>query len=402
MKGPVRAWVEAHEGEIVALLCDMIRVDSVTGREGPMAELCADWLRRHGIEAVLQPAKDRWNAIGVVGSGQPTLLLAGHLDTVPPNEGAWTHGPWTPTVADGRVVGLGASDLHASIVGAYFAQRFLVERGLRPEGRLVSVFTIEEETTGDGTQLFLDWAERERFLDFGRTQAIVTEPTGLTHVCLGNRASSFVVIRVKGLGGHGSRPHLARNPVAKLLDVLAGLRALEARWKPLYSDPDFGHPTLTPTCVRSGDLDRTNVIPELAQAVVDCRPTPRLWADDLALFRAELGACLRSFREEGFAIDWEELYPREGHKLEREHPLAATVLRVLREDLGIGAAEFRYTPAGNDSVFFGLKGIPTVNKVGPGHPECAHRVNEHVTVENLLAGVEFFVHVALRFFGLRA
>ncbi len=400
MSQTIKNWVGGKREDAIKLLCDMIAIDSVTGNEGPMAEFCADWLTAYGVEATLQPAKDRNNTLGVVGEGANTLLISGHLDTVPPNEGFWTYGPWNPTVADGRVYGLGASDLHASIVGAYLAQRYFLEKGYELPGRYATAFTIEEETTGDGTQIFLDWAERERWLDFAKTSCVVTEPTGLDHMCLGNRGSSFVVLKVRGLGGHGSRPHLAKNPVWKVMQIVEGMRELEEEWKEKYTDPDFGHTTLTPTCINTGDLERTNVIPERARAVIDCRPTPEVYANDLAVFRRDLGAKIESYAEEGFEIAWEELYPREGHKLPQDHPLAQMVMGVLRDDLGIAEAEFRYTPAGNDAVFLGLKGIATVNKVGPGHPECAHRVNEFVTVENLLRGVEMFIWLGLRHFGL--
>jgi len=394
----VRSWVAARTDAIVQLLAEMVAIDSVTGNEGPLARHLADWLDAHGITAILQPCKDRHNVIGVVGKGEPALVLSGHIDTVPPNIGAWTYGPFTPTVADGRLYGLGTSDMHCSTVGAYFASLYLRDSGL--PGRLVSAFTIEEETTGDGTIGFLDWAQRERFLDPARTACVVTEPTGLDQVCLGNRGSTFLVLRVKGLGGHGSRPQLARNPIGKLRAILDGLGALERDWAERYADPDFGRPTLTPTAFRAGDLDRTNVIPEIAEAVIDCRPTPLLYADDPRLFRAELGDCLRAHEEAGYEIAVEELYPREGQKLGQDHPLAQKVLRVVREDLGITDARFHYTPAGNDAVFFGMEGIPTVNKVGPGHPEQAHRRDEHVTLENLFLGVELYVWIALRHFGL--
>ena len=393
----VRAWVARREAEIVRLLCDMIAIDSVTGNEGPLAEFCAQWLREHDIEAILQPCKGRFNAIGVVGSGEKTLLLSGHLDTVPPNKGAWTYGPHTPTVADGRVWGLGASDLHASIAGAYFASLYLKELDL--SGRYVTAFTIEEETTGDGTVGFLDWAGEEGFLDFSRTSAIVTEPTGLAQICLGNRGSSFVVIRVKGLGGHGSRPHLARNPVTKVMQIIERMRELEADWKERYPDPDFGFTTLTPTAINAGDLDRTNVIPETAEAVIDCRPTPAVYANDLAIFREGIDAVVAGCEEEGFEITWEDLYTREGQKLPADHPLAVMTLDVVRSDLGI-PAELAVTPAGNDAVFLAKRGIPTINKVGPGHPELAHRVNENVSIENLLLGTELYIWLGLRFFGL--
>ncbi len=393
----IRGWVEEHADEVQRLLCEMIAIDSVTGNEGPMAEFCANWLREHDIEAILQPCKDRFNTIGVVGSGDKTLILSGHLDTVPPNKGEWTWGPHTPTLADGKVWGLGASDLHASIAGSYLASVYL--RDLDLPGRYMTAFTIEEETTGDGTIGFLDWAEREKFLDFSQTAAIVTEPTGLSQVCLGNRGSSFLVVRVKGRGGHGSRPHLARNPLTKMMQIAERLKALEAEWKAAYTDPEFGFTTLTLTAVNSGDLDRTNVIPEMAEAVIDCRPTPEVYANDLKIFREGVGAAIASCAESGFEITWEELYPREGHKLDAAHPLAQMTLDVVTRDLGL-EAEFAYTPAGNDAVFLALKGIPTINKIGPGHPELAHRVNENVSIENLLKGVELFIWLGLRHFGL--
>ena len=104
-RADVRAWVDGNRDAIVKLLCDMIAVDSVTGNEGPLAELCADWLRANGIEAILQPAKDRQNVIGVVGGGvvgegERTLILSGHLDTVPPNEGTAVPFTW-PRDAEG-------------------------------------------------------------------------------------------------------------------------------------------------------------------------------------------------------------------------------------------------------------------------------------------------------------
>ena len=396
MNDEIREWVNGRRGEIIDLLSQCIATDSVTGNEGPLAELCAEWLAAHGIEVIKQPCKGRNNILSVVGAGENALVLSGHLDTVPPNEGEWKHGPWEPVVEDGKLYGLGASDLHASMVGAYFASLFLKERQL--SGRLITAYTIEEETTGDGTRLMLDWAEETGFLDFKQTACVVTEPTGLDHLCLGNRASSFLVLTVKGLGGHGSRPHLAKNPLPYLMEVLAGLRQLEAAWGESSSDADFGKPTLTPTCVTAGDISRTNVIPEMARAVVDCRPTPRLWRNDLELFRSELAECLASFNRDGFELTWEELYPREGHKLDADHPLADHVLSTLRDDLGFNQAEYRYTPAGNDAVYFALKGVPTVNKVGPGHPECAHRVNEFVAVENVLLGVELYIRVALKHF----
>ena len=60
--------------------------------------------------------------------GEPRILFNVHVDTVPPNAG-WTHDPWTPTVADGRVTGLGACDTKGAIAAILCA----IDRR-RPEG----------------------------------------------------------------------------------------------------------------------------------------------------------------------------------------------------------------------------------------------------------------------------
>ena len=389
----IRDWVLAAEPSIVALLADLVRIDSTTGREGELAEFCARWLTERGIEAILHPCQGRHNALGVVGRGDDALVLSGHLDTVPADREVWSRDPHEPVVQDGKVYGLGTSDLKASIAGAYFAQLWLHEAGLELPGRVVSAFTIEEETTGIGTQEMLRWALDDGFLVPHRTVAVITEPTGLDELCTGNSGCLFASIGVTGLGGHGSRPHLARNPIPKLLAIVDGLGELAATWAEQYSDLDLAPPTLTPTVVRAGEVGRNNVIPDQASAVIDCRVPEALYAEDFAEFRRELDRWLDEFREDGYTLSWRVIVRREGQRIDPEHPIVQTALTTLAS-MG-RSVDVRTTTAGNDAVFFGQVGIPAINKIGPGHPECAHRTDEFVRVENVLAGTEFFIRLAL-------
>lgn len=394
---PVRAWVHRHEDEIVGLLADLVRVDSTTGREGPLADLCADWLERHGLAPRLHPCQGRHNVLGVAGAGDDALVFSGHLDTVPADRDVWSRDPHDPAIVDGKLFGLGASDLKASIAAVYFAQLFLVEHGIELPGRVVSAFTIEEETTGVGTRELLSWALAEGFLAPDRTVAVVTEPTGLTQLCTGNSGCLFASIGVRGRGGHGSRPHLARNPIAKLAEIVGALDELAARWADEYPDPVLAPPTLTPTALSGGDAARTNVIPDHANAIVDCRVPEALYAEDFAELRREVDRWLATFDEDGYAISWRVIVRREGHRIDPAHPLVETaraVLAAMGRDVEVGA-----TTAGNDAVFFGQAGIPAINKIGPGHPECAHRTDEFVRIENVLAGTELYLRLALAWFG---
>jgi len=389
----IRAWVDERADAIVALLSDLVRIDSTTGREGPLAEHCSSWSSERGIETFLHPCQGRHNAIGVVGAGEDTLVLSGHLDTVPADPAVWSRDPHEPYVDAGRLHGLGSSDLKASIAGILFAQLYFSEQESPLAGRLVSALTIEEETTGVGTREFLRWAVDGGFLVPARTAAVITEPTGLDELCVGNSGCLFASIGVTGHGGHGSRPHLARNPIPKLLSIVAALEELAARWAAEYRDPDLAPPTLTPTAISSGDDRQTNVIPDQARAVIDCRVPEALYAEDFAEFRRELDRWLEGFREDGFTLSWRVIVRREGHRVDPGHPIVTTALSVLREGMG-RATSVATTSAGNDAVYFGLAGIPAINKVGPGHPECAHKRDEFVRVENVLAGTEFFIRLA--------
>ena len=389
----LRAWVRAREGEIVELLLELVRIDSTTGREDELARHCAAWLAARGITALLQPCKGRHNVIGTVGTGSRTLILSGHLDTVPAEAAAWSRDPHDACVSLGRLYGLGASDLKASIAAAYFAQLYLRDHG-PAEGRTLSVFTIEEETTGDGTRLFLEWALREGLLRPEQTLAVITEPTGLREVCIANAGSIFVELGVRGRGGHGSRPQLAKNPIEKLVELCAASAELARRWSHEHGDRETPRALLTPTALAAGDPARANVIPEVARALFDMRVPSALYRGDFALLRRELEVWVARFAEPGFELTWRVLNRREGHRIPADHALVASALEILRGDLGL-AAELATTTAGNDAVYFGLAGIPAINKVGPGHPECAHKVDESVAVENVLAGAEFFARLAL-------
>lgn len=374
-------------------LLAQVSIDSRTGNERPYA----DWLLARYADLGLQVAAHdlddgRRNVLAWAGEGEDALVFSGHLDTVEPEEDLWTRSPWDAHVTeDGeRIVGLGASDLKASIVCA--TQATLAWKNAGRPGRVMMAWTFEEETTGDGTAALVPWAVGQGIWDPARTSVIVTEPTGLDHLSIGNRGSVFYEVHVTGEGGHGSRPHLARNPIPKALAILADVPRLSGELAAEHDDPDLGPSTLTPTALLAGDLERTNSIPGRVSFVVDCRPTPPLDADDLALFRTAFEGMLAGHAEDGFEIEFTPQFAREGHKIAADHPLVGHTVAALA-DTGI-AAEVRTTPAGNDAVYFGMAGIPAVNKLGPGDPGQAHKVDEHCPVGALAVGCEAFLRIA--------
>ena len=144
------AWVERHRDELVALLQRLVAIPSVVGAEGACQTLvaqvmgdCCDavdvwepdqaWLDQHpayfhhGTGFAGRP-----NVVGTLrghGGGR-SLILNAHVDVVDPGPTeAWTHGPWSGAVADGKLYGRGALDDKAGL-----AVMLLVARCLRDLG----------------------------------------------------------------------------------------------------------------------------------------------------------------------------------------------------------------------------------------------------------------------------
>src|SRR3970282_2241358 len=77
-------------------------------------ELLADWLEGLGFCIELMPIPEypkKMNLIACLGSGEGGLVLSGHTDTVPFDDGKWQQDPFTLTERDNRLYGLGSSDM---------------------------------------------------------------------------------------------------------------------------------------------------------------------------------------------------------------------------------------------------------------------------------------------------
>jgi acetylornithine deacetylase/succinyl-diaminopimelate desuccinylase-like protein len=113
----------------VDLAAELIRIDStnpdlVPGAAGEpaVAAYVAAWLRARGFDVrVLEEAPGRPTVLATArgtGGGR-TILLDGHLDTVPPGDPE--RGGLVPRIEDGRLLGRGAFDMKAGLAAMMVA-----------------------------------------------------------------------------------------------------------------------------------------------------------------------------------------------------------------------------------------------------------------------------------------
>ncbi len=206
------------------------------------------------------------NLYARLGEGGPNLCFAGHTDVVPPGQG-WTVDPFGGQVIGDRLFGRGAADMKGAVACFVAAvARFLADGP--PAGSISLLITGDEEGPAvDGTVKVLDWLEaRGERLDF----CIVGEPTNPRHLGemmkIGRRGSLNARLTVFGTQGHAAYPHLADNPIPRLLAMLGRLTE-----RPLdEGSAHFQASTLTVTTVDVGN-PVTNLIPAQARAGFNIR-----------------------------------------------------------------------------------------------------------------------------------
>lgn len=149
------------------------------------------------------------------GTGRgKSLLVSGHIDTVPLAGGVWSVDPFSGIVKDGKQYGLGLFDMKSGLAAALAASQALEDLQIRLEGDLLFESVVDEEFGGANGTL----ACRLRGLE--ADLAIIPEPTNLA-ICPGNQGGSMYRIIYFGNSGRIFSGETVVNP------VFAGARFLE-------------------------------------------------------------------------------------------------------------------------------------------------------------------------------
>ncbi|WP_443027197.1 succinyl-diaminopimelate desuccinylase [Sphingomonas sp. LR60] len=254
--------------DVVHLASLLIGAESVTPAHGPVFDVLEaallplgfDVERRISGEAPDGPVE---NLLATRGGHGPHLAFAGHVDVVPPGDG-WSADAFAPRERDGLLFGRGAVDMKGA-VAAFIAAAARVPVD---EGRLTLIITGDEE--GPATFGTVSLIERMRERALLPDLCLVGEPTSVAAlgdmVKIGRRGSVNIWIEVPGRQGHVAYPHLADNPIPRLVAILAALDALL-----LDQGSDWFQPSnLEITDITVGN-PATNVIPARATARISIR-----------------------------------------------------------------------------------------------------------------------------------
>lgn len=303
------------------------------------------------------------------------FAFAGHVDVVPPGNG-WTSDPFVPEIKGDLLHGRGAVDMKGSIAAFVAALHDIP----KDAGTISLIITGDEEGPAiHGTRaLITHMQKRGSIPDY----CLVGEPTSVNRLGdmmkIGRRGSVNMWISVAGTQGHVAYPHLADNPIPRLIAILAEIEAITL---------DEGTNWFQPSNIEVTDLNvgntATNVIPAKAEARLSIRFNDLQNGDALVLRLRELverhGGTLTAM------VSGEAFLTPPG-------AFSAAIAEAVEQVVGI-APEASTTGGTSDARF--LTKICPVVEFGLCNATM-HKLDEAVAIKDLSALTEIYRRIALK------
>ncbi|EKN3445010.1 acetylornithine deacetylase [Yersinia enterocolitica] len=337
-----------------------------------LINLLAGWFADLGFRVEIQPVPDTRhkfnllasigeNSVGKKSSGEGSggLLLAGHTDTVPYDEGRWTRDPFTLTEHDNKLYGLGTADMKGFFAFILDAVRDIDASTLSKP--LYILATADEETTMAGARYFA--ASTQLRPDF----AIIGEPTSLQPV-RAHKGHISNAIRITGHSGHSSDPARGVNAIDLMHESITELMKLRTTLQERYNNPAFAipYPTMNFGHINGGDA--ANRICACCELHMDIRPLPGLTLSDLDELMAEALAPVSARWPGRLSID--QLHPPiPGYECPTDHHMVG----IIEELLGERTAVVNYC---TEAPF--IQQICPTLVLGPGSINQAHQPDEFI------------------------
>jgi succinyl-diaminopimelate desuccinylase len=404
------ASIEARREELVELTRELVRFPTVNppgDAYQPCAEFIGRRLARRGftieyVRAVGTPGdSDRHPRVNVIARREgerrgPCVHFNGHIDVVQTGAG-WSLDPFAGIVQDGKVFGRGTCDMKGGLAAAIVAVEALIDSGETLPGALEISGTVDEESGGYGGVHYL--AERGWFSAPRVDHVIIPEPLNVDRVCIGHRGVWWAQIETHGRIAHGSMPFLGDCAVRHMNAVLDRFERdlypkLAARRTDMPVVPSGArHSTMNINSIHGGLAEFEGgalpapCVPDSCRMVIDRR---WLIEETLEGVKGEVRALLEELVRErpGFSYSLRDIFDVKPTLADRDGPVARTTAAAIKRVLGRDA-QFICSPGTYDQ-----KHIDRVGKLrdciayGPGILDIAHRPDEYVGIDELVASAK--------------
>jgi acetylornithine deacetylase len=404
--------VNVDPDRLVDTASRMIGVHSFTGSEEAMARLMVSLYEELGLAVQWQQVEEgRANALGWWhgAGGGPSLMFNGHMDTSYSGREPWLRGvPGFQPHAferDGRLYGLGISNMKGALACYVEAVRALRDAGVRLRGDVLIAAVcgeIEKTQYGDAQgPEYRGYAAGSRYLVTHGGVAdmcLLGEPTE-GKVVLGHFGALWLRVRVYGDFVHTafSEGRRGRNSILRMREVLDGILEWIPSWEHDESNAYRGARAIVNVGAIEGGFGwRVSRTPHHTDLFLDVRVPP---TKPMGLARREVMDVVRSLAERfpDYGVEGEVYVTAPGAEIEEEHPLVAAVDAAHEEVYG-ARPERDVTRWFSDASALTRYGIPTLN-YGTSTGLMDVELGENLDIDGLVKTAETYALVAQRVCG---
>jgi acetylornithine deacetylase/succinyl-diaminopimelate desuccinylase-like protein len=385
----VLEWINAHEQDLSMFLLELLRIPSTptnTAGLNEAAELVARALRSVGVDVDLMECGSAGIKNVQAQYGPVTengLIFNGHLDIYPPSE-SWTRDPFDSEIVDGRIYGVGVSDMKSGAAAMTMALKALAATGFMPKQSIALLAVPNHFDGGQGTRWALRNGLKARY-------AINCEPSSMK-VLTGQRGIAYIDAHVRGRASHTTAQDIGVNAIERASRLI-----LEVLNMPITGrDGEVLHmEKICNVAMIAGGIHR-NLIPEVCDVTFDFRFPPE--QDQDCVMRDLQHAASRALPDlDQFPIEFEF------HESIRRNPRSSLsipsdtgILEVLERahERTTNATPGRSThPAWPDTPIFWEAGIEAAT-YGPGSMDC-YWDDESISVDEYLTAIRTYALAAI-------
>lgn len=384
------------EKETIDLIKDLVEIPSCPGidkQETEVAKYIHKLFVKEGIESEIVPVVDgRCNVLAKLkGEGKgKTLLLTGHIDTVPPYD---MEDPFSVKIKDGNMIGRGVVDMKGPLACMIAAIIGIKRAGIKLKGDIVFAGVIDEEYNSEGT---IDLIKKGIQAD----AAIVGEPSNLD-ICLAHRGLEWFEFVFEGKTVHGGKQKEGINAILKASNFIQRVEEklipkLENKVHPLIGNGSMNYGTINggtqPSTVAGGcslTMDRRWLPGEKYEDVINEYNSVigELNNEDKE-FKCKLKVMENSAMRDG--------YVHEAMEIDKNHPIIDIIISKTKQIYNKEPNK-TYFPAWSDGgLLSSYANIPTVI-FAPGDLQTAHSSDECLEIAQIYPAALIYASIAVEF-----
>lgn len=356
----------------INLINSLISIPSVFPNENTLAQFVKKWIEKNtDCKIVVQSVdKDRKNLLITKGDGKSSVLLSGHLDTIPVVEG-WKTDPFKAKVSGNKLFGLGAWDMKSGI-----SVLLHVLKNFEPKNiKLKVALTVDEENYSIGVHKLID-SGFCKDIDF----VIVPEP-GFIHgengITIGRSGRATYIVEIKGVSAHGSYPEDGINAIEEasvFINLIKGIK--------LSGSSELGSSVIYPRLINSEAKGFS--VPDVCFIEIDSR---LVYPDTPSEILNKLKKILSEFHKNKKIKFLPKIYYKERptpfcspYQVSKDNKFVKICEQTVKEVTGKSALFYRNSVA-DECIFAERLGVPVVT-IGPAG-DNAHQANEYVDIKSL-------------------